>query len=68
MHLQRVGELRAYSTQHIKWTTEGAVKRFFINPSIPQRNTSVNCEGYVSILQRGTDCPNKVVPRVYKVS
>lgn len=51
MHLQRVGELRAYSTQHIKWTTEGAVNRFIL--SILQRNTGVNCEGYVSILQRG---------------
>ena len=30
MHLQRVGELRAYSTQHIKWTTEGAVNRLEI--------------------------------------
>lgn len=30
MHLQRVGELRAYSTQHIKWTTEGAVNRLGI--------------------------------------
>ncbi len=45
--------LRAYSTQHIKWTTEGAVKGL-INLSIPQRSTSVICEGYDSILQSGT--------------
>lgn len=32
-------------------------------PSIPRRNTSVSCEGFVRILQRGAWGPNKVVPR-----
>ena len=64
MHLQRVGELRAYSTQHIKWTTEGAVNRLGIilvfcnaTQALTVRDMLVSCKGECLVHS------NKVVPR-----
>ncbi len=61
MHLQRVGELRAYSTQHIKWTTEGAVNRLEIilvfcnaTQALIVRDMLVSCKEEHLLKQGGT--------------
>lgn len=61
MHLQRVGELRAYSTQHIKWTTEGAVNRLEIilvfcnaTQALTVKDMLVSCKEEHLLKQGGT--------------